>query len=117
MTTLEQLDDVARRLIAAGRSTQYVADLTGLPRHHVQILAAATPPTAPRRMRGPDRQPRGPQQPDAQGRVAWFVGRVPAEFLDQLRIEAVRRGVPIRELVVQAVTVLIAESGRREEAS
>lgn len=112
MTTTEQLETAARELLARGRSTQYVADLTGLPRHHVQLLAAAAPVPQPRRMRGPDRQPRGPQQPDAHGRVAWFVGRVPAEFLDQLRLEAARRGIPIRDLVVQAVTVLITEDRR-----
>lgn len=116
MTSTEQLEHAARDLLARGRSTQYVADLTGLPRHHVQILAAATPAPEPRRMRGPDRQRRGPQQPDAQGRVAWFVGRVPAEFLDQLRIEAARRGVPIRDLVVTAVTHLIVHA-EQEEAS
>lgn len=116
MTSTADLERAARQLLAAGRSTQYVADLTGLPRHHVQILAAATPAPQPRRMRGPDRQPRSPQQPDAQGRVAWFVGRVPVEFLDRLRIEAARREVPIRDLVVHAVTVLIASSDHRESA-
>lgn len=117
MTSTADLEQAARDLLARGRSTQYVADLTGLPRHHVQTLAAHTPTPAPRRMRGPDRQPRGPQQPDQHGRVAWFVGRVPAEFLDQLRIEANRRGVPIRDLVVTAVTHLIVQAEQQEEAS
>lgn len=117
MTSTAELEQVARRLIAAGRSTQYVADLTGLPRHHVQVLAAATPPPAPRRMRGPDRQPRGPQQPDAQGRVAWFLGRVPVEVRDQVRVEAARRGVSMVDLVVMAVTRLIVQAEQQEEAS
>ncbi len=113
---LTHLEQVARRLIASGRSSQYVADLTGLPRHHVQLLAAAVSVPPPRRMRGPDRQPRGPQQPDAHGRVAWFVGRVPVEFVDRLRLEAAQRGVGVRDLVVQLCEQSLTED-RRERAS
>ncbi len=110
------LEHAARRLIATGRSTQYVADLTGLPRHHVQLLAAAVSLPEPRRMRGPDRQPRGPQQPDAHGRVAWYVGRVPVEFVDRLRLEAAQRGIGVRDLVVQLCEQAMSKD-RQERAS
>jgi hypothetical protein len=111
----ESLEDQARRLLRAGRSLQFVADLTGMSRGTLARLllapakpAAEDPPPLTRA-----RRRYGPQTADAAGRVQCNAGlidrelwqqakaprRRPGRALERLRGRSARAGAPRRRQV------------------
>ncbi len=98
------VEAVAVKLLRHGRDVGAVARSCALSVEQVQRIAEGVRPAPARRLRGPDRQKRGKQVPDRQGRVAWFVGRVPADFRDRMEAAAAREGLSMRDFTVQLLT-------------